>query len=81
MLAGDEDLRGKGGEGGRRASSTASSKIFSLFLIAWCREFDFSLILETILSTVSEDILAEAANPWMSSEKLFISLRRSDKLP
>jgi hypothetical protein len=59
----------------------ALALVAGLLLIAWCRKFDFSLILEKILSTVSEDILAEAANPRMSSEKLFISLRRSDKSP
>jgi len=81
MFAGEEDICVKEGEGGRRAASTAASNNFSLLRIAWCCEFDFSLILEMILNTVSEDILAESAKTRMSSEKLSISIQRSDKSP
>ena len=80
MFAGEVLCVGRG-EGGRRASSKTASNIFNLLLIAWCREFAFSLILELILSTVSEETLADSANTRMSLEKLSISIRRSDKSP
>jgi len=65
-----------GGNGGRHASSKAVSNCCILLFITWCCEFVLSLILEMIPSTVSDDTLADAANPRMSLEKLSISLWR-----